>query len=351
MSEKSAEKNSSHMIEGAEELFQEALESIERIESESQEFSGALADIGDLDAAFAAAAPGETSLQDESHEEIGAAFSPGVEQEHSEEVAEQASEALEQTTEALEEKSEQLLKAEAKIDLLESKLQSLQEALETSEKSLEEAEQEKQQHYNRLLRTSADFDNLRKRSAKEKSELKKYGAESAMRDLLDVLDNFDRALESIADASDSVKEGLGMVHRQLQDAMKKNGVAKFSSKGEPFDPNLHEALSLMQTDEMPANSVYEEFQPGYMFHERLLRAARVVVSKAPPPPPEPEPEVEEEAAEQTLSDEAAKVEAPDAEVQDDASMGESASSEEFASASEDSEASDSVEEESSSLEE
>ncbi len=170
---------------------------------------------------------------------------------------------------------------EARIKSLEDDLASAEQELALADNKYEALEAEYNKLHERLLRLSADFDNLRKRSAREKEDLKKYGAEAAMRDLLTVLDNFDLALSALKDAPPSVLEGIEMVYKQFLDILARHGVKRFNSKGEAFDYTRHEAFSLVETDELPPNFVYDEFQAGYTFHDRLLRPARVVVSKAP----------------------------------------------------------------------
>jgi molecular chaperone GrpE len=168
-----------------------------------------------------------------------------------------------------------------KLEYQQHRLNELERALALSEQNYHDTEQERQKLYDRLLRLSADFDNLRKRTAREKEDFKKFGHEDVMREFLTIVDSFDRAINSLQDAPPSLLEGFEMLYRQLIDVLARYGVKCFESKGQPFDYTYHEALSVFETSDVPPNTVLEEFQSGYMIHDKLLRAARVIVSKAP----------------------------------------------------------------------
>ena len=132
-----------------------------------------------------------------------------------------------------------------------------------------------------LLRLAADFENYRKRAQREMDDARKYGIERLLRDLLPVIDNLDRALQHAEGNTDPVIEGVRMVAKQVREVLAIYGVLAFSSVGEPFDPERHEAVAQVQTDTHPPGSIMEEMLKGYKIHERLLRAAQVVVA-APP---------------------------------------------------------------------
>jgi molecular chaperone GrpE len=148
---------------------------------------------------------------------------------------------------------------------------------------LAEKEKERQELYDRLLRTMAEFDNYKKRVAKDKEDLIRYGNERLARELLPVIDNFDRALEQAKNSPDqkALQEGIEMILRQFVAVLEKFGVKEFSSVGQPFDPNRHEAMTHQESAEHEENTVISEFQKGYNLHDRLLRAAMVAVSKRP----------------------------------------------------------------------
>jgi molecular chaperone GrpE len=132
-----------------------------------------------------------------------------------------------------------------------------------------------------LLRLAADFDNYRKRAARQMEETRKFGTEKLLVDLLLVLDNFDRALDHAKSENGPLIQGVRMVAKQLTDTLAQHGVVGFTSRGEPFDPERHEAIAQMPSEDQPPGSVLEEVVKGYMIHDRLLRAAQVVVAAAP----------------------------------------------------------------------
>lgn len=135
-----------------------------------------------------------------------------------------------------------------------------------------------------LLRMAADFENFRKRAAREKTELRRFAAERVLDDFLPVLDNLQRALEH-AQADDPVAEGVRMVAKQFVDTLGQHGVTGFDSIGQVFDPERHEAMSQVPSAEAEPGTVLHEVQKGYMLHDRLLRPAKVVVALPPPETP------------------------------------------------------------------
>ncbi len=142
----------------------------------------------------------------------------------------------------------------------------------------------------KLLRTLAEMENLRKRTEREVAEARLYGVASFARDMLAVADNMRRALDAVSpqlrgSAEPGVKaliEGVELTERELQKALAKNGVRQFTPRGEKFDPNLHQAMFEVPDPAVPAGSVVEVVQPGYMIGERMLRPAMVGVSKGGP---------------------------------------------------------------------
>jgi molecular chaperone GrpE len=131
------------------------------------------------------------------------------------------------------------------------------------------------------MRTAADFDNFRKRSRREIEDARKNGREELLKELLPVFDNLERAVASAQRASDikSMADGVGMVLRQFTDTLTRAGITRIASVGKPFDPQMHDAIQQVESDEHPPGTVVAEVQPGYMQGDRLLRAAMVVVSK------------------------------------------------------------------------
>jgi molecular chaperone GrpE len=150
---------------------------------------------------------------------------------------------------------------------------------------------------NQLLRTMADFDNHRKRSVREKQDERRGGKEEILRELLPVFDNLERAAAFSRSASDvkAIADGVSMVLKLFTDTLTRLGGKRVQSVGAPFDPNVHEALQQVEHAEHPAGTVVQEFAPGYLFADRLLRAAMVVVSKGPAAARVPEVPVVEEA--------------------------------------------------------
>lgn len=142
----------------------------------------------------------------------------------------------------------------------------------------------------RLLRTLAEMENLRKRTDREVTDARLYGVAAFARDILGVADNMRRALDAVspdlrASAEAGVKaliDGVELTERELIKALEKNGVRQFSPRGEKFDPNVHQAMFEVPNASVPAGSVVEVVQPGYMIGERVLRPAMVGVSKGGP---------------------------------------------------------------------
>jgi molecular chaperone GrpE len=136
-----------------------------------------------------------------------------------------------------------------------------------------------------LLRTTADFDNFRKRTRREFEEARRNGREDLLRALLPVFDNLERAIQSAQRTSDvkAMTEGLTLVQRQFTEALGREGIVRVTTVGRAFDPSVHEAIQQVETNEHSAGTVIAEVQPGYMQGDRLLRAAMVVVARPKAP--------------------------------------------------------------------
>ena len=132
--------------------------------------------------------------------------------------------------------------------------------------------------FDRLARLQAEFDNFRKRQAKENQDFRDYALTSVIRDLLPILDSLDRALQTQPEGEE-FRKGVELIDRQFHDALAKLGVQPIESKNQPFDPNLHQAIQLVQSSEVEENHVVDELQRGYKIKDRLLRPAMVTVSK------------------------------------------------------------------------
>jgi molecular chaperone GrpE len=158
------------------------------------------------------------------------------------------------------------------------KAEQLRAMLDDSTSRAAQTQERLKDTHERLLRTAAEFDNFRKRVQKEKDELRKFAVESLLKDFLPVADNLERALDH-AEEHDlrQVIEGVRLVQKMLGDALGKHGIVAFSAVGQPFDPNVHEALMQQESDK-PAGTVVSEMARGYKLHERLVRPAAVVVA-------------------------------------------------------------------------
>ena len=166
--------------------------------------------------------------------------------------------------------SNENLDAEATIDELKAEL--------------DQVRQEAADEHDRLLRLSAEFENYKKRMDRQVEEFKKYANETLLKELLTVVDNLERAISSTNGdkpvTSDAcVIEGVEMTLNEILKLLKRSNVEPIEAKGKPFDPVYHEAMMQEETDEYPENTVINEFQKGYLIHDRLLRPAMVVVSK------------------------------------------------------------------------
>jgi molecular chaperone GrpE len=150
-------------------------------------------------------------------------------------------------------------------------------------KKLEEKEKEIKEHHDRLLRLAADFENYKKRAAKEKEDWTKFANEDVIRAILPFIDNLERAVNHAQKVADTgvLIEGVRLTIQQILQTLNKFGLSSFQSVGKPFDPTVHEAMLVVKTDQHEPNQVVEEFQKGYFLNDRLLRPATVSVSKPP----------------------------------------------------------------------
>jgi molecular chaperone GrpE len=155
------------------------------------------------------------------------------------------------------------------------------EAGASIEEQLAAREKEARDNWDRFVRERADLENYRKRVSREKEELLNYGNKSLIEEILPIVDNLERALTHASeDGQAAVVEGIRMTHGMLVAALKKFGVTPVEALGAAFDPNFHQAMAQVPTDEHPPNTVVEEYQKGYLLKDRLLRPAMVTVSAA-----------------------------------------------------------------------
>jgi molecular chaperone GrpE len=148
---------------------------------------------------------------------------------------------------------------------------------------LEAAEKEAGENYDRFLRISAEFENYKKRKDRETTDFRKYANEALVKELLPVVDNLERAVETSADHEDAVNcilEGVDMTLKEIFKVLEKFAVKAVDAVGNPFDPTYHQAVMQEASEEHPDNTVIKELQKGYTIHDRLLRPSMVVVAKA-----------------------------------------------------------------------
>ena len=143
------------------------------------------------------------------------------------------------------------------------------------------------EHWDRLLRTTADFDNFKKRAARERTEAAQYANASLLQKLIPILDNFEMAqtaaqtAQATPDGIASLQSGITMIQQQLKSALTEGGLEEVDATGKVFDPMFHEAVSQQETADLPEGQVAQQLRKGYKFRDRLLRPATVIVAKAP----------------------------------------------------------------------
>jgi molecular chaperone GrpE len=138
-----------------------------------------------------------------------------------------------------------------------------------------------QESEEKVLRLAADFENTKKRLERERDTSLKYAEENILKELLPGIDNIERAMDQAFETNsvESLLEGVAMTRDGLLATLEKFGVKAIESVGEPFDPNIHEAIAMEETEDMEPNLVMQEFQKGYFYKDRLLRPTKVIVSK------------------------------------------------------------------------
>jgi molecular chaperone GrpE len=170
-------------------------------------------------------------------------------------------------------KKEEIVKKAKELPREKTEIESLQEQVAEKEKLIEEQK-------NKYLRALADLDNFKKRVNLEKDELIRYSNELLVKELLPALDGFAKAIDFAKKTkSDDLMKGIALIKKQIEDAFTKFGVKEIEAAGKPYDPNLHEAIIMKDSDKVPG-MILEEVQKGYTMHERLIRPAMVIVSKS-----------------------------------------------------------------------
>lgn len=151
------------------------------------------------------------------------------------------------------------------------------------EEELAAARAEAAENFDRFLRAKADIDNILKRHQRDLAERSRYEGEALARDILQAVDDLERALGHSEGESAGLIDGVNMVLSGLLATLKRHGVERIEAEGKPFDPSEHEAVTMVETAEVEPNTVVAVFRAGYRMRERLLRAAMVSVAKAPAP--------------------------------------------------------------------
>ncbi len=144
---------------------------------------------------------------------------------------------------------------------------------------LEKLKAERDTLLDRLARLQAEFENSRKRAAREQQEFREYALADAVKALLPILDSFERALQAVSEEKSEFRSGVELIYKQLQDTLGKLGLRPIPAKGEPFDPHLHQAIEMVETSDAKDHHVLEELQRGYKLKDRLLRPAMVKVAQ------------------------------------------------------------------------
>ena len=155
------------------------------------------------------------------------------------------------------------------------------EALATLKAEYEAYKAESEKQHDQMLRTIAEFDNSRKRTEREKEESLKYALESFVKELIPAIDSIERAIQSTRESEDfaALAEGVEMIYKGILSTLEKRGVIPIGAVNELFDPMQHEAVMHVESEDVPENHVIEEWQKGYLLHNRVIRPSMVSVSK------------------------------------------------------------------------
>ena len=150
----------------------------------------------------------------------------------------------------------------------------------TADAELQKVKAERDSLLDRLARAQAEFENARRRASKEQQDYRDYAMTDVVKNFLPVIDSLERALK-VSSEGNEFRQGVELIHKQLQAALSKLSVQPIAAEGQPFDPRYHEAIEMVETSEAPDHQVIEELQRGYKFKDRLLRPAMVKVAKNP----------------------------------------------------------------------
>ena len=153
--------------------------------------------------------------------------------------------------------------------------------LQQADTKIAELEKEVKELQDKLLRKAAEFENYKRRTENDQFNLITYAAESFITKLLPIVDDFERSMDHIDDLehSKSVKDGIKLVYDKLHKLLNEQGVKKMQTKGEPFNVDYHDALMQRKDDSVPPHTILEEVEPGYIYRDKVLRHAKVIVSE------------------------------------------------------------------------
>jgi molecular chaperone GrpE len=168
-------------------------------------------------------------------------------------------------------------------DSLEEQLSELENRTAELETLNRELQDHKEKLEDRLLRMAAEFDNYKKRTTREFQQVVETANKDLILQLVDVLDNFQRALDSAKSAKDfdAFHRGVELIYNHLHEILTRQGLEPIEAVGQPFDPHLHEAVMQVDDDQHPPETIVDQMQPGYLLRDKLLRAPRVIVSRGP----------------------------------------------------------------------
>jgi molecular chaperone GrpE len=150
--------------------------------------------------------------------------------------------------------------------------------LSGTDAEIQKLKAERDEWRDRFARAQAEFDNARKRAAKEQQDFRDFALADTIKPVLPVIDSFERALQAKPESGE-FRTGVELIYKQLQDVLSKLGVQPIVAKGQPFDPRIHEAIEMVETSDVPDHEVLDEWQRGYKYKDRLLRPAMVRVAK------------------------------------------------------------------------
>ncbi|GBF10125.1 MULTISPECIES: nucleotide exchange factor GrpE [Tepidibacillus] len=185
----------------------------------------------------------------------------------------------EKETTVMEEENENVAEQEVSAEMNNEK-DSNEVGVQEEQDEVSQLKQTIEELQNRLLRTQADFENFRKRTRVEKEELAKYATAKLVESLLPAIDNFERAIDSSKDSQnlDLFLQGVEMVYRQIEQVLTQEGLEKIEAVGQPFNPEIHQAVMQVETDEFDSGIVVEELQKGYKLKEKVIRPSMVKVN-------------------------------------------------------------------------